>query len=224
MAAKEFEKSLSFPSSIFTAINVSLIYLVILTPMVSAFIIGSDYSLGTWKMILPREPRRHVLLAAKLITLCAGISFLLTIALIFVHVSSTLCSVWLDVSFMGQSWQVSVAKQATAIGGIALVSWCLTVSVLLTIITRSVFLGSSLTFIVLILFRLLSSQAPEYISMWLVTSHLENLFPQTETDVNVQSSLAPYSLSFRWGVIAGSILLNLLVSFVLLKRQEFAET
>lgn len=218
----KYQERLSFPISILNSFSLSFLYLIFLTPLISAYTVGSDYQLNTWKMILPRNPQKGLLLFCKLINLGIYLLGLFLISLVITHIFSLFGMIWLKVPFFQTiEGTLLFEKQSFALDITVLVVWCASVSVLVTLITRSISIGSSVTFGILILTYMVNKNAPEYVSMWFVFSHIGNLLSKSQSGVTAQHS---FSVLFSWCVVMGNVMLNLLIGYLALRKQQFSSS
>jgi ABC-type transport system involved in multi-copper enzyme maturation permease subunit len=226
LASTKYQERLSFPISILNSFSLSFIHLIFLTPIISAYMVGSDYQLNTWKMILPRNPQKGLILSGKLINLVIYLFGLFLISLFITHIFSLFGMLWLKVPFFQLNESTLMfEKQSWALDITVFVIWCASVSVLVTLISRSVSIGSSVTFGILILSYLVSKHTADYISMWFVFSHFGNLISKPQSSVELFNVARPsFSVLFSWSVVTGNIVLNLLIGYVVLKKQQFSSS
>ncbi len=225
-AFTKYQERLSFPISILNSFSLSFMYLIFLTPVISAYLTGSDYQLNTWKMILPRNPQKGLLLSGKLINLVIYLFGLFLISLFITHIFSLFGMLWLKVPFFQTNESnLLFEKQSWALDITVFVVWCASVSVLVTLISRSVSIGSSVTFGVLVLSYLVSKHANEYVSMWFVFSHFGNLLSKPQSSIELYNVARPnFSVFFSWGVVTGNIALNLLIGYTAFEKHQFSSS
>ncbi len=218
----EFEKAFSFPNSLVNSLDRSQILFLFVIPAAVGYYIGQDYQLNTWKMILPRTPQRGILLLGKSL----NVIILLTSLFLIIFGGYLICGVvgalWLDTSIIGDSvFHLTLENQLIVLESIAFIFWYLSVSILITIVSRSVIMAASFSLAFYFFCVLIQIYSPEIISVWFAPTHFSNLItvPTKPGITDFRPSVAPI---VSWMVVIVHIIANLLISYIVLMRQEFS--
>ena len=213
---RAFQDIFAFPNSIVSALEICRFLFLFIIPTAVGYFVGADYQLNTWKMILPRTPQRSLLLICKILNISILLSFLFIIVFASVLISGVFGAFWLETSiFQSGNLKISIENQATVLGDISFIFWYISVAVLITIISRSIIIAAFATFVFYIFCNLIQSYSTELISIWFAPTHFGNLIPKTSTRPNVSSL-------FSWVIIIVHITANFVVSFIVLKKQDFS--
>lgn len=225
-ALQTYEKIFAFPNSLYSVLSLSYSFYFFLIPVITSQIIGSDYRLDTWKMILPRISRRTALLTGKLLNLALYLIFLLLIAAIIYHICTIIGALWLGTTvFSATSFETGHDLRlglTSVLATLSFIVWYISIGTLITIISRSVIVGTFSCFVIFAISNLIRSYSPEYISIWLAPSHFRNLVPAPEYSVAVFDGRPNCTAFFSWFVVSAHILIAFLASFFVFEKQEFA--
>lgn len=223
-AFQSYQETFAFPNSIFSLTSICRGLFFLLIPAITGYLIGSDYQQDTWKMILPRTPQRGILLLGKILNLAIYLLFLSLIIISVIFICSLIGAIWLQTSFIQiTDWEFSTDKQAKILETFIFIVWYVSVGVMITIISRSIIVGTFSCFVVYIFCYLIQVNSPEYISIGFAPTHFMNLVPKAKTEVIIYDSLRPNcSILISWSVISFHIFGAFLVSYLVLKKQEFS--
>lgn len=223
-ALTNFQANLAFPNSIFLTLSITYSFLFLLAPVITAYFIGTDYQSDTWKMILPRTSKRNLLLSCKILNLWIYLLLLFFISLILIHICSFVAVLWLKTSFIQEDvWQIPYDKQQKVLEIIFFAIWYVSLGTLLTIVSRSIIAGAMITFVVFIICNLISAYSPEIISIWFAPTHFKNLIPQPPSPIPIYEATRPtFSTTISWIVVITHIVVNSILSYFFLSRQDFS--
>ena len=220
----EFERVFSFPNSLVTSLEISQFLFIFLVPTAVGYYVGQDYQLNTWKMILPRTPQRGLLLLSKSVNVGLLLAGLFLIVFGCYIICGLIGALWLDASIISDSvFQISFENQQKLLNSLSFILWYVSVSVLITILSRSVVIAASCSLVFYLFCSLIQSYSPEFISVWFAPTHFGNLIPVPPDMVLEAGSSRPnISPIISWMVVTFHIGANILISYIALLRQEFS--
>ncbi|MBV6496683.1 MAG: hypothetical protein JFAIHJKO_01811 [Pyrinomonadaceae bacterium] len=226
-AVKAYQDDFAFPASLLSSLSISHTIALILLPTITAFVVGSDYHLDTWKMILPRSPLRLRLLAGKLIALMVFVCYLFLFVVAILHICTLFGAYWLNTpmsftEFLGdpENLRESLRRMLSTF---AFIFWYSSVATFLTILSRSLLIGASCPLFVYFLCNLIRAYSPGYVSVVLAPTHFGNLLPRAENIVPIVDATRPdVWFGVSWLIVLTHLLGIFLVCHIILKRQEFA--
>lgn len=215
----------SFPGSLNWVPLVATPMAWLVLPVMVANIIGIDYDLRTWNIILPRARYRWLTLIAKLMAttsiLIGWLLVMLIIALLFGAIYSKMVGVSVfanrDSQFYFEccnSW-VKMFATIACYGAIVFV---------FTIFFKSIVSGTLISFLTIMSFMFISRFGSDFFALLTPLQHFDNLLSRPLGDgVTIDFTRVQFPVWGSWGVILSYIVICLSISFFLFQKQDISE-
>lgn len=225
-ALVSFQDTFAFPNSVFSLVSLSYTIFFFLTPPVTALLIGADYQFDTWKMVLPRTPKRGSILFAKTCALVIYLLYLFAIVIVIYQICSIVGAIWLNTSPFSNSHFLTIEGPregfTNMLASFSFITWYVSIGIFTTIISRSVMIGTFSSFFSFAICNLIKAYSPAAISIWFAPTHFGNLIPRPESIVPIFDSSRPDCSTFiSWIVVLSHIFGAYLISLIVLKKQQF---